>query len=404
MEKNARDKNIAKNQSVMVQRTMIFKYLVLASFLAVLAQTNPAWAQLPTAGGFAAVPDEWLLGTGQRWHHKTAPSNDPRTISELAPTQAEAALVIRAKKMLENGSARALLLANGRDVIWNGFAAPANPDSLFLSMSVGKTVTAMAVGQAICAGHLALDTKAETLLPELKGKDLGAATVHDLLRMSSGTWTGHSDSTILTNAQRSDLSTGSLNLVQMLESDLVSSAETKFFGEKIKPGEVFAYRSTDPLVLGVMIARSTGVTYANWVERFVLMPAGVAFGGIIGQDRLGYGQADGNVRLRISDWLRFATWVKERETSAGCFGDFVRKAVHKQIANHKKTSGQSFDGYGYFIWTDNFLSPDSYWAVGHGGQRIGWNHRNGRILVLFSGREDFMHDVYRLYADWSALP
>ena len=179
-EKNARDKNIAKSQSVMVQRTMIFKHLVLASFLAVLAQTNPAWAQLPTAGGFAAVSDEWLLGTGQRWHHKTAPSNDPRTISELAPTQAEAALVIRAKKMLENGSARALLLANGRDVIWNGFAAPANPDSIFLSMSVGKTVTAMAVGQAICAGHLALDTKAETLLPELKGKDLGAATVHDL--------------------------------------------------------------------------------------------------------------------------------------------------------------------------------------------------------------------------------
>jgi len=82
----------------------------------------------------------------------------------------------------------------------------------------------------------------------------------------------------------------------------------------------------------------------------------------------------------------------------------VKDASKTQIKNSLKREGKAFAGYGYLLWTENNRQQDSYWAVGYGGQRIGWNHNNGRMLVAFSNVEDYMDDVYALYRDWSALP
>jgi hypothetical protein len=115
------------------------------------------------------------------------------------------------------------------------------------------------------------------------------------------------------------------------------------------------------------------------------------------------GAADGNVRMYLEDWIRFAVWVKAQEAGTGCFSAYVRQASTRQIPNTSKKSGAAFDGYGYLTWTDNRQRRDSYWAVGHGGQRIGWNHANARMLVAFSNVEDYMMDLYGLYAEWAAI-
>ena len=63
-----------------------------------------------------------------------------------------------------------------------------------MGFSLGKAVTAAAVGKAICAGFLAMDTRAEELVPQLKGTALGRSTTRGLLCMSSGApivLTGH---------------------------------------------------------------------------------------------------------------------------------------------------------------------------------------------------------------------
>ena len=82
----------------------------------------------------------------------------------------------------------------------------------------------------------------------------------------------------------------------------------------------------------------------------------------------------------------------------------MKDASKTQIKNSLKLEGKSFEGYGYLIWTENNRQQDSYWAVGYGGQRLAWNHKNKRILVAFSNLEDYMDDVYALYRDWAALP
>ena len=110
------------------------------------------------------------------------------------------------------------------------------------------------------------------------------------------------------------------------------------------------------------------------------------------------------MRLRMEDWMRFAVWVKESSKKSDCFGDFVKAAMVKQIGNDRNPAarkhGRMFGGYGYLIWTENVTAPDTAWASGWGGQRIGWNYRNDRMLVVFSSRETWIPEVYELARDW----
>lgn len=360
-------------------------------------------AQLPSVGGYASVPDSWLLSNGQKWHYLTTKSNTPSQLIFRQPTVTEKPIVEKAIRILETSSVKAMALLDGNNVVWVGYKEPSNEQSRFLSMSVGKTVASMAVGKAICAGKFRLNSVAQDVVPELQGTDLGKATVRDLLMMASGTWEGNSDSTITTNKQNADMDSGQLSTLDVLKTSQVSSAHKTMFGSVRKPGDEFAYKSTDPLVLGVIINKTTGATYAQWVEQQVLLPAGVETNGIIGQDKFNYGASAGNVRLTLNDWIRFAWWVRQNETAQGCFGDYVREASKTQIANSSKRSGKLFDGYGYLTWTENARLRDSYWAVGHGGQRIGWNHKNNRMIIAFSNIENYMDDLYWLYRDWAQI-
>lgn len=378
----------------MIKQSIIFLISLLISV---------ALAKSPEANKIPRAPDNILLGQGQSWFYKTTTASNPQKLIFREPVAHEIPIINQAKDLFERSSAKAMALLDGNEVVWLSYKAPATEKSLYMSYSIGKTVTSMAVGKAICANKLSKEDVVEKLLPDLVNTDLGKATVHDLLRMSSGTWEGHADTTIYSSDQAKLIFSGKLNFYDLLKDHNINSGHKNLLGNKRVPGEVFAYRSTDPLALGVIINKATKVSYAEWVEKEILSNVAISEPAIIGQDKLGYGWADGNLRLSFNDWLRFAVWVKEQEKKQGCFGDYVREASRTQIKNLSKTVGQNFDGYGYFLWTDNLLLRDSYWAVGYGGQRIGWTRKNNRMIIVFSNAEDWMLDLYQLYRDWSNL-
>ncbi len=295
-----------------------------------------------------------------------------------------------------------MALVNGRDIVWINYKPPAKPDSLLLSMSIAKTITSAAVGKAICDGKLTFDTTAEEIVPELKGTDLGLATVRNLLMMTSGTWEGNPDTTIWTPEQRQQLVSGAISILDLLKSKKVSDAHSSLFSGKRKAGEAFAYRATDTLLLGVMINRATGQTFAEWVEQKILLPAGIESVAVIMQDHFKYALNAGSIRMTARDWIRFAVWMKESQQEKGCFGDYLKQATKKQISNNMAT--QNWSGYGYFIWTENVQLRDSYWARGYGGQRIAWNQSNSRMLVVFSNVQNIDSDLSMLYRKWATLP
>jgi CubicO group peptidase (beta-lactamase class C family) len=82
----------------------------------------------------------------------------------------------------------------------------------------------------------------------------------------------------------------------------------------------------------------------------------------------------------------------------------VREATQTQITDRVKTGRIGYLGYGYLTWVGTLPGSNSYWAVGYGGQRIGWNRDNTRMLIVFSNVENYMEEVHKLSADWAKLP
>lgn len=357
----------------------------------------------PYADGSPVAPDEWLLvKKGNPWWYTTKPSPTPVALRQRTPTAAEQQVIDRARQLVANRPAKAFALMDGDAVVYSETKAPADAESVFFGFSMGKTVTAMAVGQAICANKLKLDTKASELVPELAGKALGTATVHDLLRMASGAADPNPDSSVWTPDQFKEWGRGNLNLVDLVSSDRVAKAQRGVFSD-YKPGELFSYKSTDPTVLGVMVSRATNTVWNQWIQERILNPMGAAHPGLYVQDRQQNGLADSGLRMRLDDWMRFAVWVKRSSQQQGCFGDFVRKATTTQISNSSRKIGKAFAGYGYLTWTDNATTPDTAWALGWGGQRISWHRSSDRMVITFSNIESWMPDVYEVARDWNAL-
>ena len=384
---------------------------IAATAFAAVAQA--AFAQAPAlVNGTPYVPDAELLATrGLPWAYDIVPSPKSVAIGRRAATAAEQPLVERAQSLLQAKSARVIALLDGPVIVYAGFKAPATESSLFFGASIAKTVTSLAVGQAICDNRLALADRAADRIPELAGTALGRATVRDLLRMASGAATPRNpgnpfSGNILTAENLKDWRTGKLDLVALLADERVSAARRGVISD-YAPGEQFDYKNTDPLTLGLMLAAATGVSYAEWVQQAVLDPAGVQGPGWISQNPRRQALADQGLRLRVEDWARLAWWVKQSSGRDDCFGGYLREASRTQIANGtnraSRRTAPAFAGYGYLIWTDNETAPDTYWAVGAGGQRIAWSRRNDRMLIAFSNVEDWMADLQALFRDWSAI-
>lgn len=360
---------------------------------------------LPTSNGVGSMPDSWLLDTkvAPEWYSGKA-SPTPSTLETREPSQTEQQVIVQAQSLLSRTPAKAIALIDNGKVVYVGYAAPANADSLLHGFSIAKTLTAMAVGQAICANKLKMDTRADALIPELAGKALGTATVYDLLRMASGSKALNHDGTFQLTPEQLKVQNRPTNYLETLTEAKVADAEQGVFSP-YKPGEHFVYKQTEPDVLGIMIHRATGQTYAEWMQSHVLDLMGEAETNVIMQDRFGEGEAAGGVKLHMGDWVRFAVWVQKASKEKGCFGDFVREANKTQIKNEvvqkQRRAGYFFSGYGYFMWTENEIAPNSSWAQGYGGQRIGWFKDSNRAVVFFSTADTWAAEAYALAKTWN---
>jgi CubicO group peptidase (beta-lactamase class C family) len=375
--------------------------LVFLTFFLCVAGAQNVVAQV------ASAPDNLLLKkTGPAWWYTTKPSPQPIEIKQRVPSPAELEVITTARALLANRPAKAIALVDGDDVVLSEFKAPANAQAMFYGYSMGKTVTSMAVGKAICQGKLKLDTKSEELVPELKGKALGNASVADLLKMASGTADPNPDSTIFVGDQAKEWFAGKLSYIDVLSSDRVATAKQGVFGD-YKPGEQFSYKSTDPLLLSIMLSRATGMGGGEWVQREVLNPMGAASPGLYEQDKDHQGQGSAGLNATLDDWIRFGRWVKRSSKESGCFGDFVRAALSTKIRNsgtvQTRKFGGLFAGYGYYVWTENQIAADTAWFVGYGGQRIGIDLKSERMIVVFSNLESWMPEIYELSKSWNKL-
>ncbi|MEY3669933.1 MAG: hypothetical protein RL258_1328 [Pseudomonadota bacterium] len=361
----------------------------------------PNYAFLYMRNGFSFIEDPILLGDGRAEDATVSAAPEPVSLVSRQPTSDEARLFSEVAALYPRSRAQAIAFLDENGVVLETYRNDYLRFTKLVSMSMSKSILAVATGAALCEGRLSMDTKASDLIPRLKGTDLGEAAVGHLLTMTSGTWEGNHDSSIIDDRQRGELSAGKIGLLDILATEKVSSAVNPIFSSKRRPGQVFSYRSTDPLVLAHMIERATGETYHEILRRTILHPAGVADTVIVGRDYFGYPRADGVLRMLLQDWMRVALWIRGKYQSNDCLGGFLREATTKRVDNRPRSNyPQAFKGYGYYFGVDSDWSRDTFWAVGFGGQRIGWSRSSTKILVTFGNSDEHSEALERIYERW----
>ena len=220
----------------------------------------------------------------------------------------------------------------------------------FLSNSMAKTVTALAIGMAAQEGKLGLDDRADRHAPALAGTLYGEATVRQLLRMSSG-------------ARFEERYDGKDDLARYGAAALRggAAAGARVITERAHPaGAVFNYASAETDMLALVLRGATGQTLSQWLEPRLWQPLGAQTSALWRAGADGLERAGGNLNATARDWARLGVLlahdgVRPDKPERGPLlpQDFLLEATdwkrHPEAFAPRKAT--PYYGYGYQVWT-----------------------------------------------------
>ncbi|MFE2937781.1 serine hydrolase domain-containing protein [Streptomyces sp. NPDC059255] len=203
-----------------------------------------------------------------------SPSAVPATLSGTATGPDGRALAAAIAGLPDADATAALVRVGGTEGTWRGSTGVhdlvsgrnADADARFRAGSTTKVVTAAVVLHLAAEGRVDLDEPVQRYLPDLLNRSFKPVTVRQLLNHTSGIQAGDGfgDSFEDAYAHRFDTLT---------PQDVVASAVAK--GPEFCPGTQQNYLNINYTILGLLIEKVTGHSYASEATSRVLRPAGM---------------------------------------------------------------------------------------------------------------------------------
>lgn len=225
-----------------------------------------------------------------------------------------------------------------------------NPTHRFLSNSMAKTITAMAVGIALKEGRIrSLDDRAEVYAPALAGTLYGQTSVRHLLRMASG-------------AKFEERYDGKDDLARYGAATWQGSAAdgAKVITERRHPaGEVFNYASAETDMLALVLRGATGQTLSAYLQSRLWQPLGAETSSLWRADSTGLERAGGNFNAIARDYARLGILLAHdgQRPDRPDLGEIVPTAYLIEATDSKQhppafapTKATPYFGYGYQTW------------------------------------------------------
>ena len=261
---------------------------------------------------------------------------------------------------------RALVVAHRGRLIAERYAPGFDQDSVMISWSMGKSITAALLGVLVGDGQFDLDDPAPILAWRQPGDPRGAITVRHLLQMSSGltfSRLAQDDPQFFTHRN---------------EHHHVYTEGIDAFAHAVRPvlehppGTVGRYRNSDPLALGKIIRETVearGDDYFTFPQRALFDRIGMR-DMVLERDPYGNLILTGYDHGTARDWARFGllhlqdgVWKGERILPEG-WVDAVSSAAPAWADGN----------YGGLFWLNRggalpHVPADAFWAAGARGQR-----------------------------------
>lgn len=185
-----------------------------------------------------------------------------------------------------------------RGVVEVGTAEEVTSDTTFLSGSITKSFTALAVMQLVEAGQVDLDAGIAGYLDGFSGRSSGAITIRQLLSHTSGY------STLQGNSSHGDATGGEAELARRVDS-LAEVAPA------YEPGQRWEYSNVNYLILGRLVEVVSGQDYQTYIASNVLSPLGMT------DSFVADGQVHESMAVGHTPWFGAKRALEEKSSSRG---------------------------------------------------------------------------------------
>ncbi|QXQ08220.1 beta-lactamase family protein [Sphingosinicellaceae bacterium] len=262
----------------------------------------------------------------------------------------------------EHPDLRGVVVLRDGQVVAERYFNGETADALHDIRSAGKSVTSLLVGIAIDQGKIhGVGDTVSTYWPDANGTAIGDVAIRDVLTMRSGLAAFDADPASPGNEDNLDAAADPLAfLLAVPRAD--------------PPGSRYRYNSVTAYTAGVVVAKATGRTMADFARSSLFEPLGIDRWRWA-PDRAGYTKGQGNLYLTARDLAAIGELVRgdglyrgRRVVSAA----WLRDALAPKVAI--SDSDTYADGYGYF-WYSKVQQIDGKpvavsFASGNGGNKI----------------------------------
>jgi CubicO group peptidase (beta-lactamase class C family) len=242
---------------------------------------------------------------------------------------------------LEYTNTTAFIVLNGDQMVYEDYFNDADRESIQTSFSAAKSFTSTLIGIAIEEGFIeSLDDSITDYLPELSARDkrFESITLRHLITMTSGLrW------------ERSDSNPMSDDFITYYSPDLrkVALEETEIINQ---PGTEYLYNDFNPLLLGLVIERASGMSVSEYMETRLWQPMGAAGNGFwsLDSEQSGFEKMFVGLNGRAIDLIKLG-WLFLNEGKKGDSQIISSAWVKEATRDDTTTDPSSFYQYYWFI-------------------------------------------------------
>jgi CubicO group peptidase (beta-lactamase class C family) len=290
---------------------------------------------------------------------------------------------------LEASGTTAFLVIHDDKLLYERYFNGYDETSIHTSFSMAKSFASALVGIAIDEGHIeSVEEPITNYIPELLERDerFKSITIRHLLTMSSGI--KYEEGGTLPWSDEAD-DTKTYYATDLRELALDCQIEGK-------PGEYFEYNNYNPLLIGMILERATGMSVSHYLQEKLWKPMGMEADGSWSLDstRSGFEKMESGVNARARDFARFGSLFAKEGNWEG--RQLISRGWIEESTSADTSTDPSSD-YQYFWWVD---TPDGknhfFSARGNYGQYIYVAPEKDLVIVRLGKEEGERGYGYRI--------
>ena len=307
-------------------------------------------------------------------------------------------------ELFEANFADGLVVVRGGELLHERYFHEFNPRAQHIWFSMTKSLASTAFGLLVAQDKVDLEASPAKYIPELKGSGFERVTIQQVLDHA----TAIDFKENYTDLQSDFLKyyAPALNMGWARGAADAQPEDTEIYGAHdfiarfikpdpaLQPGEAFDYNSSNADVLGWLIARISGETFQDFVQRNIWARIGAEHDAFIAVDRAYVPVATGGMNSTLRDAARFGMLVRDRGTFNGeqvipaSWVDATLELddrLRANMATNPKYSDDPWIAYHNTWWVLDDKTGE-YCAVGVHGQVIYINRSADTVMAWFSSQ------------------